>query len=128
MPRPGFPGDHEIPALGDKLRPQVRAELLPPDRGLEHEVELLDRLEEGEVGGPRELLDARVGPVRDLLGEQQREEVPMGPSLLGRAGLVVGEEARDGREVQPAHDRGEVDVGEVHHATSASAAAMSSTV
>ena len=83
LPPPGLAREDEVPALGDELRAEVGPELLAAQGRLEDEVELLNGLEVGKVGVTRELLDAGVGTVRDLLGEEEREKVPETQEVTG---------------------------------------------
>ncbi len=66
-------------ALSDEVSRQGGAEEGQAHCGLECEVEVVDRLEEGEAGPSRESSEARLLALGDLLGGQEGEEVPIGP-------------------------------------------------
>src|SRR5215471_1944311 len=67
-------GDEAV-AVGDQLGAEDAPEQGEADAALEGEVELLDRLEEREVGAPDAALDAGLGAMRDFLSHQHGEEV-----------------------------------------------------
>ncbi len=119
LPRPGRPDRRQVAPLGDQLGPEVRSELLAPEARLEDEVELLDGLDEWEVGVPRSFLDARVVAVRNLLGDDQCQEVPMRPPLGRRARGVARVQAPHRRQVKALEERVQIDVAGVHAATKA---------
>src|ERR1700683_891478 len=68
--------------LGDEVRPEVRTQERLPKSRLQSEVELIDGLEEREVRMARAALETRLLPAGHFFGEQQSEEVPIGPAFL----------------------------------------------
>src|SRR4029453_3879744 len=81
-----FPGacvarKNEQSAFGHEVGCERRAEHVQPQRGLIGEVEIIDRLQKRKVGAPRESPQARLLPMRDLLGDQEGEEIVIRPRL-----------------------------------------------
>ena len=62
---------------GRELRAEDAAEPGEAHAGLAGEIEVVDGLEEGEVGALHPALDARLGAVGNLLGHEQGQEVPV---------------------------------------------------
>jgi hypothetical protein len=110
----GFAGEDEGAAVGDEVGGEVGAEHGESEGGLEGEVEVVDGLEEGEVGGAGEALDAGLLTVSDLLGEEEGEEVAEGPLLLLGAGGEVAVDARSVGEVESLAERLDVKLGRFH--------------
>src|SRR5713226_8817460 len=75
------PADDEGVALRNELRAEGTAEQRETDGRLEGEVVLVDRLEKRKVGPVHAPLDARLCPMRDLLGHQQGEELAIRHAL-----------------------------------------------
>ena len=69
--------------------------------GLQREVEVLDRLEVGKVRAAREPLQPGLRAVRDFLGDQEREKIPIGPLLRLGAGDRLGMDVAHIRQVEP---------------------------
>jgi hypothetical protein len=95
----GSAREDEVASFADELGPELGAELLSAEAGLEDEVEVLDGLDEREAGQTCGLLDASVVSVRDLFGHEECEEVTMRPALRGGASRVVRVQAPDSRHV-----------------------------
>ena len=72
----------ERASLADQLGPQIRTEERQTKRRLEREIELVHGLEEREVGATSQALQTRLLPSGHLLGQQEREEVRVGPAFL----------------------------------------------
>src|SRR5206468_3603303 len=68
--------------LGDEVRRQGGAEQREPQGGLVREIEVVDGLEEGESGSVREAPQPRLLALSDFFGDEQGQEVPIGPLLL----------------------------------------------
>jgi hypothetical protein len=109
-------GQDQRTSLGDELGTKVAAEKLKTDGALEGEVEVLDRTKEGEVSPTRGSLDARLSPMRHLLGHEQGQEVTVGELVVLRPQLELRCQTSDGGEMQAAKQRFEF--GSRHHATS----------
>ena len=73
------------------------------DRGLEGEVEVLDGAQEREASLAHRALDAGLGAMGDLLGDQRGEEVAVGLVLTLGPELALG--------IEPAH-RGQMETPE----------------
>jgi hypothetical protein len=112
----GGPAQDQAPALADQLRPEVAAEQLQTHRGLEREVEVLDGAQEREASLPDRALDAGLGAMRDLLGDERGEEVAVGLVLGLGADLALGIEPAHGRQVQALEHA--VEIERMHQATS----------
>lgn len=108
----GRAAEHGAAPLTDELGPQEAAEHLEADRGLEGEVELLDRAQEGELGLAHGACDADLGPVGDFLGTEDLEEDSVAHALLLGTQGEIAVEAPDGGEVQ-ALEHG-VEIGRAH--------------
>ena len=110
----GWSRQDQVAAFSDELGAEVGAEPCPTDAGLEGEVELLDGLEEGEVGLASEALDAGASAVCDLGGEEVHEELAVvrGTRVLfsGSAVLELGQDAQDGGEAKAFEQGDEVDM------------------
>jgi hypothetical protein len=72
------------PTLSDEIGTEVGAEQRHAQAGLQGEVEVVDGLEVREVSPARESLQAGLLAVSDLFGDEQGEEVPVGPLLVLR--------------------------------------------
>ena len=111
FPRPGLPQEDQRPAFGDEVGRERRAEHVQPQRRLIGEVEIIDRLEKRKVRAPRQPPEPRLLPMGDLLGDQQREEIAIGPRLpLGALHEVAPDAPRIG-EVQPLEEGVEILIG-----------------
>jgi hypothetical protein len=83
---PGLSDEDQRSSVGNEIRREDRAEQIQPQRGLEGEIELLDRLQEREAGTVGETVDSRLPAVSDFLARHGLEELPVGPRLtLGAA-------------------------------------------
>lgn len=80
----GFALEDDGAALGDEVRGEQGADGGEAQRRLVGEVELLDGAEEGEAGGAHGAVEAGLAAVRDLLGDEDGEEVAIRPRLLVR--------------------------------------------
>src|SRR6266404_3430315 len=85
---PGLAHEDQVSAFGDKVGTEVVAEQRGTDSGLLGEVEVVDRLEEREMGVMRCPAQARAVAVPDLLSQHGGQEITMRP-LLGAG--VLGE-------------------------------------
>lgn len=109
LPSASFPEQDEVASLGDQLGAEVAAEQGEPEVALEGEVEVVDRLHEGEAGVAHAPLEAGVATVGGLLGEEDREEGPVRPPLgLGAGDQVAPGPARVGK-VEALEDGVQVD-------------------
>src|SRR6266571_9259384 len=81
LARTARPAEDERVALRDELRAEGTAEEREADGGLEGEVVLVERLEKREVGAVHAPLNAGLRAVRDLFGQQQREELSIRHAL-----------------------------------------------
>ena len=87
------------------------AEHVQPQRRLIREVEIVDRLQKRKVRAARESPEARLLPMRDLLGDQERQEVVVRPRVALGALHEVAPDAPGIREMQPFEERIEVLIG-----------------
>lgn len=76
-----FPTQDHAPAFGHKLGRERGPEQREADGRLVQEVEIIDRLQKRKAGAAHEPRDARLLPLRDLLGDDERQEVAIGPLL-----------------------------------------------
>src|SRR6266852_2637365 len=84
LPSTGLTLQDQRPSLGDEVQPEVGADHGFPERGLQCEVELVDGLEKGKVCASRAALQSRLFPSRHFFGQQQSQEVSIGPTFLLR--------------------------------------------
>jgi hypothetical protein len=112
LPAAGLAVEDERAPLGDEVGREVGADEGEPDRGLVGEVEVVDGLEEGETGIPGGLLESGLLAVGDLLGEEDAEEVLVGPLLLLGTGAEVAPDAAGVGQVEALE--GGVEVGRGH--------------
>jgi hypothetical protein len=125
LPAPGLSGQDEAASFRDEVRSEKRAQELETKRRLMREVEVVDRLQEGEVSLPREPLETSFLTMSDLLREKHREEVAEGPLfLLGSSDEIAPDPPRVG-EVEALQNPLDVDLGEVHLVTAPLEAANS---
>ena len=114
FPRPGLPARiSERPSV-TKSADERRAEHLEAQRRLIGEIEIVDRLEKGKVRAARQSREARLLPMGDLLGGEQREEIAIGPALALGALDQIAPDASRIREMQPFEERVEIGVGGDH--------------
>ena len=99
------------PSVGDKVGRERRAEDVEAHRRLVREVEIIDGLEKRKVRASREAREARLLPMRDLFGDQQREEVAIAPGLALRALHEVAPDAARIGEMQALEEGVEVVIG-----------------
>ena len=101
--------EDQIASFGDELGAEVGAEELQAQGRLEREVEVVDGLEEREVG----VVDGAPQPgllaVRDLLGDEDGEEVAARPLLRLGALAELAPDATGVGQVQPLEQRVEID-------------------
>jgi hypothetical protein len=76
--------DHAAP-LRDEIRGQRRAQERQTDRGLHGEIEIIDRLEKGEVRAAHHARNPRLLALRDFFRDEERQEVTIAPLLAFRA-------------------------------------------
>ena len=76
--------EDQTASLGDEVGREGGSEQREADGGLVREVEVVDGLEEGEAGSSRETPKPRLLALGDFLGDQEDEEVSVGPLLLLR--------------------------------------------
>ena len=100
--------------VGDEVGRQRRAEKRELDGALVGEVEIVDGLQEGKAAATRHALDAGLLAMRDLLGDEEREEVAAAPFLLLGARDEVAPRAACVGEMKTLEHRVDVDVGGVH--------------
>jgi hypothetical protein len=81
FPTPAFAEKDQVSTLADEFWAEVAAQQLESETGLEGEVEIFDRLEEGKVRLTYGPLQPRLLPLPDLLGHQGDKEVSAGPSF-----------------------------------------------
>jgi hypothetical protein len=117
LPAARFAMQHEVVTLGDEVGRQHRAEHREPQRGLQREVVVVHRLQEGEAGIACLASQPRLLSVRDFFAEEDLEELLVGPVLLLGAGAHFLPCAASVREMQPLEDGVEIDGG-LHWATS----------
>jgi hypothetical protein len=82
LPAAGLAYEDRGVAFGDEVRREQRADGRETKDRLVREVELLDRAQERKLRGTHGALHARASTVRDLLAEEDEEQVVVGP-LLG---------------------------------------------
>src|SRR5579883_2765909 len=70
LPNSRRTGEDQTAAAADQFRPQVGSQGFPGNAALELEVELLQRFEEREPGGPGRAPDAFFSPVIDFGSDQ----------------------------------------------------------
>jgi hypothetical protein len=85
-----------------------------PQRGLIGEVEIIDRLQKRKVGAPRESPQARLLPMRDLLGDQEGEEIVIRPRLALGPLYEIAPDAPGIREMQSFEEGIEILIGRHH--------------
>jgi hypothetical protein len=85
-----------------------------PQRGLIGEVEIIDRLQKGKVGAPRESPQACLLPMRDLLGDQEGEEIVIRPRLALGPLHEIAPDAPGIREMQSFEEGIEIPIGRHH--------------
>src|SRR5215469_18146248 len=78
----GLTVENQRPSLGDEVRPQIGTEQRLPQCGLQTEVELVNRLQEGEVRFAGKTLQPGLLTMRHFFGQQQRLKVAVGPVLF----------------------------------------------
>jgi hypothetical protein len=115
---PALAGEHEAAAFGHEVGRESRAQQREPQCRLVGEVELVDGLEEGELGPAREALDARLLAVGHLLGHEHGEELAVGPLLALGARDELAVDAPGVGQVEPLEHRLEVDLGGRHSGSS----------
>ena len=98
LPRPGLPARISDRPSVTKSGESAEPSIVQPQRRLVGEVEIVDRLQKRKVRAARQPREARLLPMRDFLGDQEREEVAIGP------GLPLGALRRD-RATRAAHSR-----------------------
>ena len=98
-------------ALGDEVRSEIRAEQRGTQIGLQGEVEVVDGLEIGKVGATRQPLQPCLLAMRHFLGDEQGEEVPVGPLLLFGARDHLAIDPAQVRQVETLEQRVELDFG-----------------
>jgi hypothetical protein len=104
FPRAARTAEDRAPTLGHELRAEKAPQHLQLERGLEGEVEVIDRAEERKLRLPHRARQARLAAVRDLLGDQRLEIRVVAHPVRFRAGGQLGIQPPDGREVQtPEH-------------------------
>ena len=111
LPRPGLPPEDQRPSFGHEVGRERRAEHVQSQRRLIGEVEIVDRLQKRKVRAARESRQARLLPMRDLLGDQEREEIAIGPRLPFGALHEIAPDAPGIREMQSLEERIEIVIG-----------------
>src|SRR2546428_12964591 len=81
FPTPGFSAKDQAAALSHEIGRECRAEERQTDGRLHGEIEIIDRLEEGEVGTTHHAGLERLLPLRDLPGDWERVEIAVIPLL-----------------------------------------------
>ena len=71
-----------------------RAEHVQAQRRLIREIEIVDRLEKRKVRASREPREPRLLAMRDLFGDEQREEVAIGPAPRARRAATRSRQTR----------------------------------
>src|SRR5204862_4644224 len=79
FPSARFPAEDQTPSLGDEIRRQRGAQEGEADGGLMGEVEIINRLQKGKAGAADHAAHARLLPVRDFFGDQERKEIAITP-------------------------------------------------
>ncbi len=92
-------------AVGHEVGPEIRAQQRRPELGLQREVEVVDRLEVGEMRAAREPLQPGLCAMRHFFGDEQRQKVPIGPLLLLGARDCVGMDPTHVGQVEPLEQR-----------------------
>jgi hypothetical protein len=117
---PRWTGENGASAFTDQLRPQQGAEHLQADRVLEGEVEFLDGPEEGKLRLSDRPGDPGLGPVGDLLADENLEKVALAHAFSLSPESEVRVQTPDGRQVEPLQHGVEVVQGRggAHEATS----------
>jgi hypothetical protein len=81
LPATRLPQKNEVPSLTEQFRAQIASKELTTEIGLQGEVEIIDGLEEGEVGIADGSLDTSLLSMSDLLADQHGKEITTGPGL-----------------------------------------------
>ena len=110
----GFAVEDQAVSLRDEARREGRAEQGKADSGLVGEVEVVDGFEEGEAGPPGEAPEACLLAMSDLLGDQERQEVSIGPLFLLRALHELAPDPARVGEMEPLEQDVELIVGRRH--------------
>src|SRR5215472_12091991 len=79
---PGLSMQDQRPSFGDEVQPEIGADYGLPQSRLQGEVELVDGLQEGEVRVSSAALQSRLLPSRYFFGQQESQEIPIGPVSL----------------------------------------------
>ena len=79
---PWLPEQDQRAPLGDEVGREGGAEERESHGGLVREIEVVDRLEEGKRGAPREPGEARLLALRDFFRHEDGEQLLVGPLLL----------------------------------------------
>lgn len=124
LPTPGLAHEDERAPLGHEVGGECRTEQREAQRRLVGEVELVDGLEEGELGVTRESLDARLLSLGNLLGDEHGEEVAVGPLLAFGASDEIAPDTPGVGEAQALEQCVELDLGGVHSGSASCAGAV----
>ena len=85
LPASRLAREDERSPVGDEVRRERRAQDGRAQRTLIREVKVVDRLEKRKMRAAREPREAGLLAMRDLLGDENRQEVAVGPGLAFRA-------------------------------------------
>jgi hypothetical protein len=98
-------GEDKAAPVGDEVWREIGPEHRQAQGRLVGEVELVDGLEERKAGPPGQALHARLLPMGDFLGQQDREEITIGPLFLFGARGQVAVDAGGVGQVQALAER-----------------------
>src|SRR5437588_10781346 len=98
----GLAVKNQRPPLGDEVGSQVGTEQRLPKRGLQSEIELINRLQEGKLRLAGKALEPGLFAMCYLFGQQKSQEVAITPVLLLSSIRHVLVNAARVRQIQPA--------------------------
>jgi hypothetical protein len=118
FPAAGFSHEDETSSLGEEVGGKSRAEEGQAYGRLQCEVEVVDGLEERKAGASREATESGLLTLGDLLGDQKREEIPIGPLLVLSSLHELSPDPSGIGEMEPLQEKVELVIGGLHRGSS----------
>ena len=114
LPAARFARQNERSAFRDEIGTERRAQHLQAQRRLIREIEVVDRFQKGKVGSACQPGQSRLLAMGDFFGGEEREEIPVRPSLsLGPIDQPAPDPAGV-RQVQPLEEGVEIGISRDH--------------